>query len=121
MTAAGSEASLGMAVSPEHGDDVDVLLQRADVAMYAAKTAGTRVDVYRADTDPYSPERLGLLSELRRAIDRAFGSEVTAQERALWVLASRGRLDRRALPPAVARRCLRLPIMRHRETGVVRS
>ena len=30
-------ASIGVAVFPEHGDDVELLLQRADSAMYAAK------------------------------------------------------------------------------------
>src|SRR5690606_19620947 len=30
-------ASIGVALRPDHGDDGEVLLQRADVAMYAAK------------------------------------------------------------------------------------
>ena len=36
-------ASAGVAVAPGHGDTADLLLQRADVAMYAAKS--TRADV----------------------------------------------------------------------------
>jgi diguanylate cyclase (GGDEF)-like protein/PAS domain S-box-containing protein len=35
------EASVGVALHPEHGQDVDQLLQLADVAMYAAKRTGT--------------------------------------------------------------------------------
>jgi PAS domain S-box-containing protein len=33
-------ASIGMAIFPQHGDDVDTLLRKADVAMYAVKDAG---------------------------------------------------------------------------------
>jgi DNA-binding response OmpR family regulator len=39
---------------------------------------------------------------VRRAVERAFGSEVPAAERAAWVLSKQGRLDRRALPRAVS-------------------
>ena len=43
-------------------------MQRADVAMYEAKRGRTRIETYAADRDPYSPERLALLGELRHAI-----------------------------------------------------
>ncbi len=33
-------ASIGIATSPQHGDDVDLLLKNADAAMYGAKHAG---------------------------------------------------------------------------------
>ena len=61
-------ASIGVAVAPEHGDDPERLLQRADVAMYAAKQGTGPVLVYDAESDTYSPDRLALLGELRRAI-----------------------------------------------------
>jgi diguanylate cyclase (GGDEF)-like protein len=64
------EASVGVALFPDHGDDVDELIQRADVAMYAAKDAGTRQEVFVEERDRHSPERLSLLSELRGAIQR---------------------------------------------------
>jgi len=64
------EASVGGALYPEHANDVDALLQRADVAMYLAKEHGSGYETYNANTDRYSPRRLGLLGELRRAIEQ---------------------------------------------------
>jgi len=61
--------SIGVAVSPHHGEDVGTLLQHADVAMYVAKAAHSRVEVYDASLDHYSPERLELAAEFRQAID----------------------------------------------------
>jgi diguanylate cyclase (GGDEF)-like protein len=63
------EASIGIAVAPEHGDDGTVLLKRADMAMYAAKRGHTRIEFYDADRDEYSPRRLALASQVRAAID----------------------------------------------------
>jgi diguanylate cyclase (GGDEF)-like protein len=62
------DASVGIAYCPEHGDDVNVLVQRADVAMYDAKRSRTGIQTYAEDRDPYSAERLQLLGELRAAI-----------------------------------------------------
>ena len=64
------EASIGIALFPEHGGDVQSLLQRADVAMYVAKEHPTGCEVYTRERDGYSPDRLTLLTDLRRAIDR---------------------------------------------------
>jgi predicted signal transduction protein with EAL and GGDEF domain len=63
------EASVGIAFYPDHGDDVETLLQRADVAMYVAKETKAHYAVYDAHTDHYRPERLVLVGELRRAIE----------------------------------------------------
>ena len=62
-------ASVGVAFTPEHGDDFDQLLQHADVAMYLAKKDSLGVVVYAPELDSYSPSRLTLLGELRRALD----------------------------------------------------
>ncbi|MDP9182561.1 MAG: EAL domain-containing protein [Actinomycetota bacterium] len=61
-------ASAGIAVSPDHGHDLDELLKRADVAMYLSKESG-EVEVYDADRDPNTPGRLVLLGALRRALE----------------------------------------------------
>jgi diguanylate cyclase (GGDEF)-like protein len=61
-------ASAGIAVSPEHGITVDVLLQHADVAMYLSKESG-EVEVYDTSRDHNSTTRLALLGELRRALE----------------------------------------------------
>jgi diguanylate cyclase (GGDEF)-like protein len=63
------DASIGIALSGTHGDDVESLLQNADIAMYSAKDRGLGVCVYDASLNDHSPERLGLLGQLRRAID----------------------------------------------------
>ena len=62
-------ASIGIAFAPEHGDDAATLLQRADVAMYEAKTAKAGTAVYSVERDNYSPRRLALAGELRQAIE----------------------------------------------------
>jgi diguanylate cyclase (GGDEF)-like protein len=62
-------ASIGISQFPEHGEDVDTLLQRADVAMYAAKESLVGYETYREDLNRYSPSRLALAGELRRAIE----------------------------------------------------
>jgi diguanylate cyclase (GGDEF)-like protein len=62
--------SVGIALCPEHGADPGLLLQRADVAMYAAKAAHSGIEVYTAERDQYSPRRLSLITALRSAIRR---------------------------------------------------
>ncbi|MGW0119790.1 putative bifunctional diguanylate cyclase/phosphodiesterase [Streptomyces sp. NPDC003327] len=63
------EASAGVAVFPDHARDAEGLLRRADVAMYQAKRDRTGVEVYESKRDSNTPDRLGLLGDLRRALD----------------------------------------------------
>ncbi|MEW2077625.1 bifunctional diguanylate cyclase/phosphodiesterase [Streptomyces sp. NPDC013433] len=63
------EASAGVAVFPDHADDAEGLLRRADVAMYQAKRDRTGVEAYESKRDSNTPDRLGLLGDLRRALD----------------------------------------------------
>ena len=62
-------ASLGIACYPEQGTSAETLLQRADVAMYAAKSDGIGIAVYAPDLDHHSHRRLTLVSELRKGLD----------------------------------------------------
>ncbi len=63
------QASIGITVSPNHGNDVDTLMQRTDVAMYAAKQDSKRFTIYTTELDKHSPHRLTLMGELRHAIE----------------------------------------------------
>ena len=63
-------ASLGIALYPEHAPSPDLLLQRADAATYAARLAGSGIEVYAPDSDPYAPRRLALAADLREALER---------------------------------------------------
>lgn len=63
-------AGIGIAVFPEHGEEIDTLMSRADVAMYGAKHRDVAHVFYDAASDPHTPERLQLSGELRRALDQ---------------------------------------------------
>jgi diguanylate cyclase len=62
-------ASIGIAAFPEHSTDADTLLQKADIAMYAAKNGGTGLAVYAPDRDRQAHRQLTVTSELREAIE----------------------------------------------------
>jgi diguanylate cyclase (GGDEF)-like protein len=60
-------AAIGIALCPDHGEDPITLLQKADVAMYASKASG-QLEVYSPERDGNSRRRLGLVAELRHAL-----------------------------------------------------
>ena len=62
------QASIGIALFPEHGTNADSLLQRADMAMYTAKRAKSGYTVYSSEQNHNSQRRLFLMGELRRAL-----------------------------------------------------
>ncbi|MGD2118295.1 MAG: EAL domain-containing protein, partial [Chromatiales bacterium] len=64
------EAAIGVALYPDHGDDPDILIQHADIAMHIAKNGAGGLNVYNPDDDPYSLQRLKLHGELREAISK---------------------------------------------------
>ncbi|MGZ4136062.1 MAG: putative bifunctional diguanylate cyclase/phosphodiesterase [Actinomycetota bacterium] len=61
--------SIGIALYPTHSEDVETLLRRADVAMYAAKESGSGYEVYMPSLDRNSPGRLTLITQVRPAIE----------------------------------------------------
>ena len=63
-------ASIGIALVPEHGDNIDDLLRRADLAMYDAKRAGGGYAVFAAEQEEAPARRLALLSDLRHCVQR---------------------------------------------------
>lgn len=99
------EASAGVAVFPDHAVDAEGLLRRADVAMYEAKRDRSGVEVYEATRDGNTPDRLGLLGDLRRALDSGdvelhyqpkvrFDGKVAGLEALVrWVHPERGRVS----------------------------
>jgi diguanylate cyclase (GGDEF)-like protein len=64
-----ARVSVGLVTYPRDGDDADTLMRRAEVAVQIAKR-GDGWAAYAREHDEYAPERLALMSELRRAIER---------------------------------------------------
>jgi diguanylate cyclase (GGDEF)-like protein len=63
-------ASVGIALYPDHGVEANILVQRADVAMYAAKNSNIGYAFYDQEMDQNNSTRLALLGDLRRAVDQ---------------------------------------------------
>ena len=61
-------AGIGMACWPAHASDADVLLSRAEVAMYTAKRRTSGPLMYDPSIDAASAQTLSLLTELRQAL-----------------------------------------------------
>jgi diguanylate cyclase (GGDEF)-like protein len=69
-----TDASIGIALAPQHGADLDQILKNADLAMYAAKSAGRRTyRFFEPEMDARVRARRILEMDLRQAItDGAF-------------------------------------------------
>ena len=64
-----TNASIGIALFPDHGTDAEELAKRADVAMYVAKRSAYSYSVYAPEHDRSSVRRITLLGELGRALE----------------------------------------------------
>ncbi len=64
-----ARASIGIVCFPKHGEDVDTLMRRADIAMYQAKRSASGYAIYSSKQDSHNPERLSLMVDLHHAID----------------------------------------------------
>jgi diguanylate cyclase (GGDEF)-like protein len=120
------DASIGVVVSGEHGADVDTLLQHADIAMYRAKGRSLGVCLYDHDLNDHSREELGLLGDLRRAMDAGelvleFQPKVTlpdagfhgAEALVRWRHPERGMLPPAMFVPVAERTALIHPLTRY--------
>ncbi|UWU77343.1 EAL domain-containing protein [Bradyrhizobium huanghuaihaiense] len=66
-----TDASIGVAIAPEHGDNLDDLLKRADLAMYAAKSEGRGTfRIFVPEYDAKARQRRQLELDLRQALAR---------------------------------------------------
>lgn len=63
-------AAVGVVTHPDFATDADELLQRADTATRQAKQAADGVQIYHSGLESESLRRIGLASDLRRALDR---------------------------------------------------
>jgi len=62
-------ASLGIAVHPQHGQDAETMIMRADIAMYVAKRNRLGYAFYEATADNYDTRYLSLANDLRNALN----------------------------------------------------
>jgi diguanylate cyclase (GGDEF)-like protein len=63
------DGSFGIALFPQHGDDVETLMSNADLAMYTAKQGHLGLQVYAPGRNVRSRGRLSLLGEIRNALE----------------------------------------------------
>lgn len=63
------EATVGIAVALDHGEDADLIFRRAEVALNVAKKLGVGWMIYAEELNQHSVRRLALMGELRRAIE----------------------------------------------------
>jgi diguanylate cyclase (GGDEF)-like protein len=110
------DASVGIALYPQHGKDAQTLLRHAEVALHAAKQRRVGVLAYSSAVDPHDPEQLSLIAELRDAAARnelvpfyqpkieLAGSAITGFEAlTYWQHPERGLLPPAAYIPAAER------------------
>lgn len=99
------ESSIGIAILPDHAENGVELMQRADTAMYAAKSTHLGSLLYRPGDEGSSAERLQLLGDLRSAlgtkqlsihyqpkIDLASGQVIGTEALLRWMHPERGNI-----------------------------
>lgn len=62
--------SAGIALIPCDGRSAEVLMQKADVAMYAAKRSGARVVLYSKDCEAFHKDKPAAIRDLRGALQQ---------------------------------------------------
>ncbi len=62
--------SIGIALAPDHGPDIETLLKNADMALYAAKSAGRNTfRFYEPGMEVVAQKKLHLLNDMRAALE----------------------------------------------------
>jgi diguanylate cyclase (GGDEF)-like protein len=64
------EASIGIALAPDHADDAEALMRRADMALAHARSYRGVVEVYSIEHDHFEAASLKLLGQVRPALER---------------------------------------------------
>jgi diguanylate cyclase (GGDEF)-like protein len=118
------ETSIGIAIFPRHGEDAEQLLKRADIALYASKESHAPV-VYAAEHDQHSVDGLGLVAQIRSAInngellvhyqpevDLATGETRRVEALVRWQHPERGLLQPDSFIPLARQSALIRPITR---------
>jgi diguanylate cyclase (GGDEF)-like protein len=82
------DTAVGVAVHPDHSDDPETLLRRAELAANAAKVVPYGVQLFHPALESRAVRRLGLAADLRRALDGGqldvyFQPKVTIRDRHL--------------------------------------
>ncbi len=62
------KTSIGIAMFPEHGDSIDIIMRRADAAMYSAKRKKSGFVIYETAIDQELSDYMALKTELGNAI-----------------------------------------------------
>jgi diguanylate cyclase (GGDEF)-like protein len=81
------QASAGIALSPDHGDDVALLIQRADIAMYLAKARRSAVELYSEEHDQSMRRKLLLGELLTHALET--GTQLSVEYQPIAEVATR--------------------------------
>jgi diguanylate cyclase (GGDEF)-like protein len=107
-------ASIGVALYPEHGRSIGNLLSHADFAMYEAKNSSVKIRVYDPDNDHLAQGHLAMVADVRRALDEKqfelhYQPKISAQTGQLIAAEALGRWyckDRGQVPPNIFIRVL---------------
>jgi diguanylate cyclase (GGDEF)-like protein/PAS domain S-box-containing protein len=120
------EASVGVVISGEHGEDPVTLMQHADIAMYIAKRQHLGVFAYDPSVDGHSATKLAMIGDLRRGLRRgelvlhyqpkvniATGDLVGVEGLVRWQHPEHGLVSPDAFIPLAERTGLINPLTRH--------